>query len=204
VSGAVFVDRDGIINELVPDPGSGSPESPLRVNDVALIDGAAAALMTLEAAGWRLVGVSNQPSAAKGLVSLDELQAIQARVLELLSQQGVSFDDFRLCLHHPEGVVPGLSGPCDCRKPAPGMLLAAAADLNLDLAACWMVGDTDTDITAGSAAGCRTILVQHPGSVHKRRQDGEPGPDGAPSPAGPDAAVADLAAAAALILGREE
>ena len=125
---AVFVDRDGVVNELVPDPGSGWPESPLRVDDVRLIPGAAAALRGLAAGGWPIVGVSNQPSAAKGLMSLAELHAVQARVLELLAAEGAQFDDFRLCLHHPEGVIPELTGECDCRKPAPGMLLAAAEE----------------------------------------------------------------------------
>jgi histidinol-phosphate phosphatase family protein len=120
-SRAVFVDRDGVINALVADRSSGLLESPLAVADVTLIEGAAAALARLEGAGWTLVGVSNQPAAAKGALSLDELHAIQTRVLELLSAEGVRFDDFRLCLHHPDGVVAGLSGACDCRKPAPGM-----------------------------------------------------------------------------------
>lgn len=140
-------------------------------------------------AGWRVVGVSNQPSAAKGLIPLAELQAIHARVLELLAAEGVRLDDFRLCLHHPEGVVPELSGDCDCRKPAPGMLLTAAQELGLDLRRSWMVGDTDGDVQAGRAAGCRTILVQHPDSAHKRTAELRP-----------DAVVRDLTAAAGIIL----
>jgi len=186
---AVFVDRDGVINELVPDPVSGRRESPLRVDDVRLIGGAAAGLRGLTAAGWRVVGVSNQPGAAKGLVALAELHAIQARVLELLASEGVHFDDFRLCLHHPQGVVPELAGDCDCRKPAPGMLLAAADELGIDLGRSWMVGDTDGDVQAGRSAGCRTILVEHPDSAHKRTGDFHP-----------DAVVSDLTAAAGIIL----
>ena len=188
-AGAVFVDRDGVINELVPDPVSGRPESPLRADDVRLIPGAASALRDLAEAGWRLVGVSNQPSAAKGLITLAQLQAIQVRVLQLLDAEGAGFDDFRLCLHHPEGVVLELSGPCDCRKPAPGMLLAAAAELSIDLGRSWMVGDTDGDVEAGRAAGCRTILVAHPHSAHKRTAQPHP-----------DALVSDLSAAAGIIL----
>jgi D-glycero-D-manno-heptose 1,7-bisphosphate phosphatase len=113
-------------------------------------------------------------------------------VLELLDSGGVTFDDFRLCLHHPEGVVAELSGPCDCRKPSPGMLLGAAAEGGIDLRESWMVGDTDTDVEAGRAAGCATVLIAHPGSAHKRSDA-----------ARPDVFAADLAAAAALILGRE-
>lgn len=170
---AVFVDRDGVINELIPDSISGLPESPLRTQDVALIEGAGAALRRLAAAGFLLVGVSNQPAAAKGKVPVEQLDAVQARVLELLAAEGVRFDDFRICLHHPDGVVPELSGACACRKPAPGMLLDAAHKLGIDLAGSWMMGDTDGDVMAGKAAGCSTILVQHRGSEHKRGIDQE-------------------------------
>jgi D-glycero-D-manno-heptose 1,7-bisphosphate phosphatase len=189
VSRAVFVDRDGVINRLVPDPATGRPESPLRIEDVALVDGAAPALRRLHEAGWSLVGVSNQPAAAKGTISVDQLEAIQGRVLELLAAQGVRFDAFRMCLHHPDGIVAGLSGRCDCRKPEPGMLLDAAAVLSIDLSQSWMVGDTDADVGAGRAAGCCTILVENPDSSHKR----------APAVV-PDAVAADLRDATDRIL----
>jgi D-glycero-D-manno-heptose 1,7-bisphosphate phosphatase len=185
----VFVDRDGVINELVPDPVSGLPESPLSVPDVVLIGGAAGALAQLLAAGFALIGVSNQPAAAKGTVTQHQLVEVHARVIQLLSAACVTFDAFGLCLHHPQGVVPELTGTCTCRKPAPGMLLAAAATLGIDLASSWMVGDTDDDIAAGRAAGCRTILVEHRGTAHKRLGD-----------ASPTATVPDLAVAARLIL----
>lgn len=190
MTAAVFVDRDGVINELVPDPRTGRPESPLSVAGVRLIHGAADALRSLARAGWTLVGVSNQPSAAKGYISLNELQAVQTRVIALLGAEGVYFDDFRLCLHHPEATVPELRGPCDCRKPAPGMLLAAAGDLGVDLGASWMIGDTDSDVEAGRAAGCHTLLVEHRDSAHKRTAQLRP-----------DAVVTDLTAAARFILG---
>jgi len=165
---AIFLDRDGVLNELVPDPISGEGESPLRVADVRLIDGAAAAAARLRAAGFVLAGVTNQPAAAKGTLGIEALQAIHARVLELLADEGVVLDGWRICLHHPEGQVEALSGPCDCRKPAPGMLLDLAGELSIDLPRSWMVGDTDTDVLAGRAAGCRTVLVTHRLSAHKR------------------------------------
>jgi D-glycero-D-manno-heptose 1,7-bisphosphate phosphatase len=188
MSAAVFFDRDGVVNELVPDPVSGVPESPLDPTHVRLIPGAAAALRRLGDAGYVLAGVSNQPAAAKGVVTLDRLEEVQARVLELLGMEGVIPTAFRLCFHHPDGEVPELTGSCDCRKPAPGMLLDIAAELDLDLDASWMVGDTDGDVAAGRAAGCRTVLIDNPGGSHKRTGD-----VGAPR-------VPDLAAAAELIV----
>jgi D-glycero-D-manno-heptose 1,7-bisphosphate phosphatase len=174
VRSAVFLDRDGVLNETVADPLSGAGESPLTVEHVRLIPGAAAAAARLAQAGYLLVCVSNQPAAAKGKVSVAELLAVHRRVIDLLALEGVTFVASRLCLHHEQGIVPGLTGPCDCRKPAPGMLLDAAAALGLDLCGSWMVGDTDADIGAGRAAGCMTLLIRHPASVHKRLQEVNP------------------------------
>lgn len=188
---AVFIDRDGTINELVAEAGTGGPESPLRPQDVELIQGAPEGLLRLAEAGWLLVGVSNQPAAAKGAIGLEQLLATHSRVLELLAARGVRFDDFRLCLHHPQGTLPELTRVCECRKPAPGMLREAAGALGVDLARSWLIGDTDSDIAAGQAAGCATILIEHPGSAHKRRGD-----------IAPDAVAKDLYAAAELLLAQ--
>jgi D-glycero-D-manno-heptose 1,7-bisphosphate phosphatase len=189
VTAAVFVDRDGVLNELVPDIHTGRPESPLDPRQVALIPGAAFALRRLHNAGYVVVGVSNQPAAAKGTVDIKQLESVQARVLDLLERAGAAPDAFRLCFHHPEGVVPELTSVCDCRKPAPGMLLDASAELDLDLNASWMIGDTDADVLAGAAAGSRTISIENLDSAHKRSGDVRA-----------DATALDLAAAADLIL----
>jgi D-glycero-D-manno-heptose 1,7-bisphosphate phosphatase len=188
---AVFVDRDGVINDLVPDETTGLPESPLDPQAVTLLPGAASALRLLHAHGFALVGVSNQPAAAKRTVDRQTLEIVQGRVLNLLADEGASFDGFKICFHHPDGLDPDLGRPCDCRKPAPGMLLEAAAELDIELAQSWMVGDTDGDVEAGSAAGCRTVLVETPGSSHKRGH------------AVPTHRAASLMAAAELIVDRE-
>jgi D-glycero-D-manno-heptose 1,7-bisphosphate phosphatase len=186
---AAFLDRDGTLNETVRDPDSGIPESPLKVADVRLIPGAADAACTLVEAGYALVCVSNQPAAAKGKVTVPQLLAVHERVIALLETHGVRVDASRLCLHHPDGVVDELSGPCTCRKPGSGMLLDAASALGLDLGSSWMLGDTDTDVVAGRAAGCRTVLIEYPQSAHKRLGD-----------ASPDLRAPDLAAGVAQLL----
>lgn len=193
MTAAVFLDRDGVVNELVPDPFSGRPESPLEPEQVALVVGAAAALRSLRSAGYMIVGVSNQPAAAKGVVGIERLKSVQARVLELLERDGASVDAFRVCFHHPDGIVPELSRKCDCRKPAAGMLLAAAEDFAIDLSASWIVGDTDGDVAAGTAAGCRTVLIENPASAHKRILNTTP-----------DGRAPDLAAAAHLIISLDK
>ncbi len=169
MSRAVFLDRDGVINEPVPDARSGRPESPYRPEDVRLAEGAVDALRMLHEGGFVLIVVSNQPAAAKGTVSMDQLRAVHGRVVELLAAHGVELDDWRYCFHHPEGVVPQLTGACECRKPAPGMLLDAAREHDLDLAASWIVGDSDVDIQAGETAGVKTVLVQNPLTEHRRK-----------------------------------
>jgi D-glycero-D-manno-heptose 1,7-bisphosphate phosphatase len=171
---AAFLDRDGVINEGVRDPDTSMRESPLRVEDVHLLPGVVPALRALASAGYALVCVTNQPAAAKGKLSLRELRAIHERVLELLEREGIRLDASRLCPHHPDGVVHKLSGPCSCRKPASGMLLDAARVLELDVSRSWMLGDTDSDVIAGTAAGCRTALIEYPGSAHKRADSATP------------------------------
>jgi D-glycero-D-manno-heptose 1,7-bisphosphate phosphatase len=174
VRAAAFLDRDGVLNELVADPDSGLAESPLEISQVRLVPGAAQAAARLARAGYELVCVSNQPAAAKGRVSVAELLAVHEHVIALLAREHVTFAAWRLCLHHPQGVVPDLAKHCSCRKPAPGMLLDAAAALGVDLASSLMVGDTDADVLAGQAAGCTTLLVCNPASVHKRLQPLQP------------------------------
>ena len=115
-----------------------------------------------------LVGVTNQPAAAKRAVTVDVLEAVQTRVVELPAAQGVEFNTWRICLHHPRGTDPALGRVCECRKPAPGMLLSAAEELDIDLAGSWMIGDTDADVLAGRAAGCKTLLIENAQSAHKR------------------------------------
>jgi len=190
VNAAIFVDRDGVINELAPDPLSGKLESPLDPEQVTLLPGVPDALRRLREAGYAIVGVSNQPAVAKGVVEMRLLESVQARVLELLARDGAVPDAFRLCFHHPGGLIPELTGTCDCRKPAPGMLVDAARELGLDLSASWMLGDTDSDVAAGSAAGCRTVLIENPASAHKRSGG-----------ARANASAPDLPAAVGLILG---
>jgi D-glycero-D-manno-heptose 1,7-bisphosphate phosphatase len=171
---AAFLDRDGTLNEAVPDPESGMPESPLRVQDVRVLPDAAAAARELAAAGYALVCVSNQPAAAKGKASVEQLLSVHERVIALLGQEGVEIEASLLCPHYPGAAVGDLDVQCSCRKPAPGMLLDAAASFKLDLGSSWMLGDTDTDIAAGKAAGCRTALIEYRPSAHKRLGQARP------------------------------
>ena len=175
MSWAIFLDRDGLINELATDSVSGLPESPADPDDVRLEPDAVESLRLLRSLGVPLVVVSNQPNAAKGKSTLAELRAVHEAVERRLDEAGVALDDYRYCFHHPEGSDPELGQACSCRKPEPGLILDAAAELNgCDLSRSWVVGDSDVDIEAGRRAGCRTILVERTASAHRRGGPVEP------------------------------
>jgi D-glycero-D-manno-heptose 1,7-bisphosphate phosphatase len=162
---ALFLDRDGVLDELVFYPSSGEWESPRTTADVQMIEGVTPPLRRFVDAGWKLVIVTNQPSYAKGKTPVEDLIAVHDAVVAAL---GVPIARSYLCFHHPEAIVAELRVACECRKPGAKSLRDAARELELDLAASWMVGDQDTDLAAGRAAGCRVALIEHPGSAHKR------------------------------------
>lgn len=170
--GAVFFDRDGVIVELVWDATDGSFEGPSTKDDVRLVPAAADAIRRIRSLDYRTVVVSNQPGAAKGKAVHADLVEAHERVVRLLAEHGVVIDDYRYCLHHPDAIDPVLALECECRKPKPGMLLQAAADLHIDLSRSWMIGDSDSDAEAGRLAGCGTILVENPRSAHRRHPNG--------------------------------
>lgn len=158
---AVFVDKDGTLVEDVP--YSADPAL------LRLTPNAAEGLRLLADAGYRLVVVSNQSGVARGRFPEEALPAVWARLRELLGAAGVELHGFRYCPHHPQGSVPDYAVACRCRKPSAGLLLAAAEEDGIDLAASWMVGDILDDVEAGRRAGCRTVLVDRGGETEWRR-----------------------------------
>ncbi len=152
---AIFLDRDGTINEH-----SGFLRN---IDEFVLINGVAEAIRKINASGYLAVVITNQPVIARGEVTYEALSQIHNKMETLLGMEGAYLDAIYFCPHHPhkgyEGEVAELKIDCDCRKPKPGMLLQAAADLNIDLSQSWMIGDRENDILAGKAAGCKTALV---------------------------------------------
>jgi D-glycero-D-manno-heptose 1,7-bisphosphate phosphatase len=179
---AVFLDKDGTLIEDVP--YNVDPEK------IRLGPGAREALPALHAAGFRLVVVSNQSGVARGRFAEPALEGVKRRLGELLAGCGVPLAGFYYCPHHPGGTVAPFAVSCDCRKPAPGLLLRGARDLALDLKRSWLVGDILDDVEAGNRAGCRTVLLDNGHETQWRT-----GPDRVP-----DRVAADLGQAARLIL----
>lgn len=152
---AVFLDRDGTLNRYV---------GFLRdIDEFELIPGVAEAVCRLNASGYLVIVVTNQPVVARGEVSQAELERIHMKLETELGHEGAYLDGLYYCPHHPDkgfaGEVPELKVDCDCRKPKPGLLLRAAEDFNIDFAASWMVGDSRNDIGCGQQAGTHTALL---------------------------------------------
>lgn len=180
---AVFLDRD---NTIISDPG--------YISDpdlVSLLPGAAEGIRRLNDAGYVVVVVSNQSGVARGKVTEEKLAEIHDRLREVLEEQGAHLDAIYYCpyLDGADAVVERYRADSELRKPAPGMILLAAKDLDLDLEHSWMIGDSARDVVAGARAGCHTILVRQEGTSEDA--------------CGPDMAVASLAEGVEYLLGSQ-
>ena len=150
---AVFLDKDGT---LIPD-------IPYNVNPdiITIQEEAIEGLQLLQEHGYLLVAVSNQSGVAKGYFKVEDLQAVTQRIKDLLQQYCVTINGFYYCPHFPGAVVAEYGIACQCRKPAPGLLIKAANDLQIDLTQSWMIGDILNDVEAGKRAECKTILINN-------------------------------------------
>ena len=149
---AVFLDRDGTINEEV--------DYLTRVEDFRLLPGAARAIARLREAGYVVVVVTNQSAVARGMLTEAGLAEIHDEMRRQLALEGAELDGICFCPHHPDHGEPPYRQDCACRKPKPGMLHQAAEDLGIDLSRSVMVGDKVIDVETGWNAGCRSMLVR--------------------------------------------
>lgn len=145
-SRAIFLDRDGVLNH--PVIREGKPYAPARVEDVEIYEGLRDRLQRLKDRGFVLIVVTNQPDVVRGTTSKETVDGIN----ELIAREIPAIEKFMVCFHDN-------ADSCDCRKPKPGMLLAGAAEFNVDLKRSYMVGDRRGDVEAGIAAGSRTIFI---------------------------------------------
>lgn len=190
---AVFLDRDGVLNELALNPKNGEYESPHETSAVHMMPGATVAAKKLQDAGFALFIVSNQPSFAKGKTSLENIHAIANFVESNLKAAGATLLRAYYCYHHPDGTVPPYAGACRCRKPKPQFLFDARDEFGLDLSESWMIGDQDSDVECGRRAGCKTVAVANARSAHRR-----------PGKEAPTLSARDLADAADKIIALQK
>lgn len=163
---AVLLDRDGTLNrevDYLADP-----------DRFELLPGVGPGLRRLADAGFALVVVTNQSGVARGLLDEGTLDRIHRRMAEDLRPHGVALDLVLHCPHHPSLGAGYFRGDCSCRKPRPGMLLEAAARLDLDLDRSWCVGDSRRDLEAAAAVGARSILVRTGKGAEEERRGGLP------------------------------
>jgi D-glycero-D-manno-heptose 1,7-bisphosphate phosphatase len=144
---AVFLDRDGIINRAVV--RQGKPYPPARPEEVEILPGAMTSLQRLAGCGYVLIGITNQPDVARGTQSRGIVESINQVI-----QSRLPIREIFVCYHDD-------IDNCDCRKPKPGLIWQAAKKYGLDMSVSWMVGDRWKDITAGQAAGLKTIFVNY-------------------------------------------
>jgi histidinol-phosphate phosphatase family protein len=156
---AVFLDRDGVINEIAYFPELGLLDSPLNVKQFKLLPKVAEAIMVLNRLDLKVIVVSNQPAIAKGKMTMETFEEIRLKMRGELERKGAHLDGEYYCFHHSSAKVAKYRTSCACRKPRPGLFLKAAEDFGLDLKKCYVVGDSLTDVKAGKAVGCRTILI---------------------------------------------
>ena len=155
---AVFLDRDGVVSRT--EVRAGKPYAPRRLQDFFVTSGARNAIAALRGAGYVIVIVTNQPDIGNGLVRPAVVEAMHAKL-----KKRVVVDDIRVCPHRQdEG--------CACRKPEPGMLIAAARRWNIALGRSYMIGDRAGDVVAGNAAGCYTLLINRRYSELRRAEPG--------------------------------
>lgn len=149
---AFFLDRDGVLivdKNYLSDPA-----------EVELFPDAAEALRLIREHGYMIIVVSNQSGIARGYFDFDDLMEVEQRIDELLLDEGVSIDAWYYCPHYAgKNCNPEYAFECDCRKPEPGMLLAAAKECGIDLSQSVMIGDKLSDLEAGRKAGCKALAL---------------------------------------------
>jgi D,D-heptose 1,7-bisphosphate phosphatase len=186
---AVFLDRDGTINEEV-----GYLDS---LDKFKIIPCAYEAIRLINESGMKVVVISNQAGVARGLFTEDFVKITHEHLLAALRQKKAHIDNFYYCPHHPTEGIKIYRQNCNCRKPAPGMLLQAAQDLNIDLTKSYLVGDRFRDMEAAKKVGVKGVLVKT-GYGQKLLQDD--GPDEATEEGKPDFIAADILEAVKWIL----
>ncbi len=160
---AVFLDRDGVINEIVWNDDIEQLDSPMKVSEFKFLPGAAEAIKLFREKGYYVFIVTNQPGAAKGKTDLATLYDINTYMISALAKEGAEIDDLFMCPHYmkelPMTKEKFLIRKCDCRKPAPGLIYRAMRKYNIDMSRSFMIGDSCTDMAAGTAAGLSTIFI---------------------------------------------
>ena len=158
---AVFLDRDGLINEIIFHREMGIIETPFTPAQFRMKPRVAESIRRINRLGYKAIVTSNQPGVALGHFSLSTLRTITRKMIRELGRKGAHLDGIYYCLHHPDKGSGRFRRKCSCRKPKAGLLIRAARELGIDLKKSYMIGDSILDVQAGRLAGCTTLLTAH-------------------------------------------
>jgi D-glycero-D-manno-heptose 1,7-bisphosphate phosphatase len=158
---AVFLDRDGVISDLVYNPDEGTIGSPLSASQLKVHPYAGETVSKIRELGFKAIVISNQPGVAKKQFSYSEFERMNQKIRREISKSNASFDAEYYCMHHPHAALRRYRSNCACRKPKPGLILQAANEHGINLKKSYFVGDALVDVKAGKAAGCKTVLIGH-------------------------------------------
>jgi len=156
---ALFLDRDGVLNELVYYKSEGRVGSPLSADQLRVSPHAGETVRKIQEMGLKAIVISNQPGVAKKQFSYVELERMNKKIRQKLLETGSILDGEYYCLHHPDALIAKYRVICECRKPKPGLLFQAAEEHSIKLKESYFLGDSLIDVKAGRAAGCKTILL---------------------------------------------
>lgn len=166
---AVFLDRDGIVNELVYYPEPGIVDTPINTSQVRLVFGIDKLINNAKKLGFLIIVISNQPSIGLKKIKEKDFRSIEKKIIESLLEKGINLTASYYCFHHPYAKLTKYRQECNCRKPKIGLFLKAAKQFDIDLSKSWMIGDGVDDVIAGKNAGCKTILLANINSAENLR-----------------------------------
>lgn len=166
---AVFLDRDGVLNELVYYAKAGIADTPINASQIKLIFGGDKLINDAKKIGFLVIIISNQPSIGLKKIKEKDFKAIHKKITELLLRKSACLNASYYCFHHPFAKLSRYKKICTCRKPKAGLFKKASKDFDIDLSQSWMIGDGVDDIKAGKKAGCKTILLANINSTENLR-----------------------------------
>lgn len=166
---AVFLDRDGVVNELVYFPEQGIVDNPLNASQVKLVFGIDQLIKVSKKLGYLNIVISNQPTIGLNKLKNIDFKKVDIKIKYLLKKSGANIDAWYYCFHHPFAKLEKYKKTCSCRKPKTGLFKEAANDFNIALTNSWIIGDGVDDIKAGKKAGCKTILMANINSSENLR-----------------------------------
>lgn len=170
---AIFLDRDGVINEMNFNKERKVFVPPYKREELKIYAGVIESLRKFQENNFKLFLVSNQPDYATGMTGLENLAEVHDELNKILESNNIDFTEYYYCYHHPSGIIPEYSIECECRKPKNYFVLKAISDYNIDKEKSWFIGDRDKDVLCGISSGLKTIRIESGYYEYKNKVDAD-------------------------------